>query len=87
LKDVLNRDNKIELQQKKWMRKLSQSTILVSENSYTLSLTEGKRELVFNPWGDLVGTVPFEIENDAINLKRKVSKDLMYLKNPLLYYV
>ncbi|WP_345384943.1 hypothetical protein, partial [Pseudonocardia yuanmonensis] len=77
LKEVLNRNTKVELQQKKWMRKLSQSTIMVSDNTYTLSLTEGKRELIFNPWGDLVGTVPFQIQNDTIQLKRRVSGNLM----------
>ena len=64
LKEVINRNNKIKLQQQKWVRKLSESTILITDNSYTLSLTEGKRELVFNPWGDLVGTIPFKIENN-----------------------
>jgi hypothetical protein len=59
----------------------------VSEDTYTLSLTEGKRELVFNPWGDLVGTIPFKINNNKIELTRKVTSNLMYLKNPTLYFV
>ena len=76
LKEVLNRNNKIKLQQTKWVRKLSESTILVSENSYTLSLTEGKRKLIFNPWGDFVGTIPFKIKNNKIEQSEILSYDL-----------
>ena len=87
LESARNRHNKIEMDHKKWTRKLSESTILITDEKYTLSISEGKRELVYNPWGDLVGTFPIKINEDKVELNRGTPAHLIYLKNPILYYV
>ena len=82
-----NRHNKIQLDQQKWTRKLSESTILITDEKYTVSISEGKREIVYNPWGDLVGTFPIKINENEIELNRPTPAHLIYLKNPILYFV
>jgi hypothetical protein len=84
-KEALNINNKIELNQKKWNRKLSLSTIILTDEPYTLSITEGKRNLIYNHWGDLVCTTPLVVENENIIKNERLPAHLMYLKNPYLF--
>ncbi len=77
LKSVLNKDNPLKIVQEKWKRIIGESSILINLESYTLSLTENKRELIFNSWGDLVDTVPIYLKDGKI-VKRNL---------PLLYYL
>jgi len=59
----------------------------MTDEKYTLSISEGKREIVFNPWGDYVGSFPIRINEDEIELNRPTPGHLIYLKNPILYFV
>jgi hypothetical protein len=86
LENATNRHEKVELKQKKWKRNLSESTIIITDESYTLSISKGKRELVYNPWGDFVGTFPIKINENEIELNRPTPGHLMYLKDPVLNY-
>ncbi len=65
--------NSLILNQEKWIRKMSESTILVKYEDYTLELNESKRELLYNVWGDLVATLPFVIENGGIKKRGRFS--------------
>lgn len=86
LKPVLSRNEKLIINQEKWLRRLDNSTILVKNEDYTLEVKDSKRELIYNPWGDLVATLPFKLTNDGIEL-RGGSPYYIHLKNPYVFNV
>lgn len=61
LKSLLNKDIKIESQNQKWYKNLSQGQILIKDEVYTLSITEGKRELIYNKNGRFIATKPIKL--------------------------
>ena len=66
LKEGLVKDHKLELTQKKWKRNLSESTILIQEQPFTVSATEFKRENIYDTNGKFVSTKPLIITPDDI---------------------
>jgi hypothetical protein len=66
LKSVLNKYHPLKINQEKWKRDLSQSTIIVDIESYTLSITFCKRVIVFNGWGEVIDTLPIRLKNNVI---------------------
>lgn len=86
LKTVLNKNNKLIINQEKWLRRLDNSTILVKNEDYTLEIRESKRELIYNPWGDLVATLPFKMINSNTK-KLRGAGPYYHLKNPYIYNV
>ena len=77
IESVLYRQSPLEIIQEKWKRLLNDSSIIINLESYTLALSESKRELIFNSWGELVGTIPLFLENGIV-VKRNP---------PTLYYL
>jgi hypothetical protein len=57
---LLNEDYKLTYFQRKWFRSLSEANINILDQTYTLKVTNNKRELVFKD-GKLIGTKPLTI--------------------------
>ena len=87
LKNLLEKDKSINVKQEKWLRKFSESTILVKNEDYTLDVKESKRELIFNPWKDFVATLPFKIDKNNKIEKRNGAPHYCHLVNPLLFFI
>lgn len=47
MKQLLIKNNTLNLPHEKWYRNLAEDTIFINEDNYTLSLTDNKRELLF----------------------------------------
>lgn len=61
---LLHKDSFIEKSQSKWYKSLSEGTISVLQQSYTLRQTDNKRELIFDN-GKVINSKPYIIhEND-----------------------
>lgn len=56
-KDLLIRNNKIELHHEKWFRSLSEGKISIKDQIYTLIATDNKRKFIFDH-NKIVGTKP-----------------------------
>lgn len=63
LKTLLVKDNSLNFIQTKYIRQLDQSTISLSEQTYSLIPTENKRALVYDSNNLLVGTKPYVIDS------------------------
>jgi hypothetical protein len=61
LEDLLQKDASKVILQEKWHRNLAKGNISIKEELYTLSITENKRELVYNSENRLVATKPLVI--------------------------
>lgn len=66
LKTILNKDKALIFMQEKWKRAISDSAIEIKMESYTLSLTEFKREMVYNSWGDVIDTIPLFLKEGEL---------------------
>jgi len=84
LKQILNKDKSLTIPQEKWRRELSESTIIVRDENYTLGLSETKRQFIYNSWGDFVDSVPLYLK-DGIIVKRNVPT-VYYLPKPKLNF-
>lgn len=62
-KKGLKKDHKIELTQKKWKRILSESTILLEEQPFSLSVAQFKRENIYDTNGNFIYTKPLGINS------------------------
>jgi hypothetical protein len=64
----LEKDHMIKLTQTKWKRKLSESTILLEEQPFTVSVTQFKRENIYDTNGKFIYTKPLVInsKNDIV---------------------
>ena len=77
LKYIVNKNISVLVYQEKWIRALSESTIIIKNSPFTLALTGDKRELVFDSLGNFIDSVPFTLENGK----------LIRIKTPTLYYL
>lgn len=59
LEVLLNKDNKLTLDQEKWYKNISDSSINIRNDIYTLMVTTNKRELIYDEKNRLVDTKPF----------------------------
>ena len=66
---LLYKDAKLERSQEKWFRSISDSSITIKDQLYTLTVTDNKRELVFDSKGLFVTTKPYLISTDINNNK------------------
>jgi hypothetical protein len=66
LKTLLKKNAVILKEQEKWRRQISESTILVRKEIYTLTVKETKREIRYSFSGNYVRTFPFIIINNKI---------------------
>jgi hypothetical protein len=69
------------LLRKKWLRKIEESAILVKDEDYTLGVNENKRELIYNPWGDLILTTPFKLNNGKVEFRAGAPR-FSHIRNP-----
>jgi hypothetical protein len=59
---LLYKDKQIQKTQTKWIRSISESTIYLRDDIYTIQQTSNKRELLYNKSNALIGTKPYIIE-------------------------
>ena len=85
LKLVLTRHEKLIINQEKWIRRMDNSTILVKNEDYTLEVKDSKRELIYNPWGDLVVTLPYKLSNNEQIELRRGAPHYTHIKNPYIF--
>ena len=57
---LLNKSSTLDLNQNKWFKSIENGNITVKEQIYSLTLTENKRELIFDN-NKLIGTKPFKL--------------------------
>ena len=72
LKKLLNKDELLKLNHEKWYKSIHHSNITIMNQVYNLTLTENKRQLIYDDKGTLVATKPF-IVNELIN-RNKTAK-------------
>lgn len=60
--ELLYKENKLYLNQEKWYKNISEGNISIKKEIYTLTVTSGKRELIYNPENKFVDTKPLNIE-------------------------
>lgn len=61
LKTLLKKDTKLEIKQDKWYRNISDSTIAVKDEIYSLIATENKRILIYDDNNNLIDTKPLNL--------------------------
>lgn len=77
LSTILYKDNPLKIEQERWRRMMTQSTILIQDQKYTLGTNENKRELLYDSNKKVITTFPL-IVKDGIVIRRNL---------PLLYYL
>ncbi len=63
LKSLLLKDSKLELNQEKWFKSISEGNISVRNQIYSLMVTDNKRQLIYDKHM-LVGTKPYIIDGN-----------------------
>ena len=63
--NLLEKDSSLEVTQEKWFRSLTEGTISIKDQLYTLKVTEAKRKLIYQD-NRLVKTEPLTINNNEI---------------------
>jgi DNA polymerase type B, organellar and viral len=66
LSTLLEKDNKIIINQDKWYKNISIGNIFVKEELYTLIVTENKRKLIYDSKNQLIDTKPLILQNKMI---------------------
>lgn len=66
LKSLLNKNQFLDIQQEKWYRNISSSSIRVENETYHLIATDNKRKLIYNNENILVDTSPYFINDNKI---------------------
>lgn len=61
LEKLLIKNEKLNINQEKWFKKIDIRTILVKNEMYTLVVTNNKRKLIYNEINQLISTEPFII--------------------------
>lgn len=61
---LLYKENKLFLNQDKWYKNISEGNITIKKEIYTLSVTSGKRELIYNHEKKFVDTKPLNLESN-----------------------
>jgi hypothetical protein len=62
LKSLLLKDSKLDLNQEKWFKSISDGSISVKNQIYSLMATDNKRQLIYDKHM-LLGTKPYTIDN------------------------
>jgi DNA polymerase family B len=66
LKALLKKDTVIKKEQEKWIRKISESIILIRKEIYTLTIKESKRKIIYDEYGWYRDTTPFILKDNKI---------------------
>jgi hypothetical protein len=61
LKILLYKGKTLPINQEKWYKSLSEGSIKISDEIYTLAVIENKRELIYNETNKLINTKPIII--------------------------
>lgn len=64
---LLAKDSFIQKEQQKWFRNLTEGTIQILEQAYTIQQTDSKRELIYDSELQLIGTKPIKIMIESSN--------------------
>nr|QBM09671.1 hypothetical protein [Dactylella sp.] len=80
LKSLLKKDSKLVLPNEKWYRHLDNGYIQIKNETYTLMITENKREIIYNDNNLFIDTKPFVI-NDNFIVKGKMLDLIVYENN------
>lgn len=62
LEDLLIKDSELELVNEKWFKDKESGTIEVRNEPYTLTVTDSKRELIYDGNNRFVATEPYKID-------------------------
>ena len=76
-KSIQNKNTNLVILQEKWKRDISNSTIIVTNEPYTLAITENKREIIYDNFGYFIDSIPLYLENGRI----------VHRKPPIIYYL
>jgi hypothetical protein len=63
---LLDKNNKLEVNQDKWYSDISNGTINIHNEIYTLMVTDSKRKLIFDENGQFIDTAPIRLKNGII---------------------
>ena len=63
---TLLRDPNIKVNQYKWFKDMSESTIYIRSQIYTLQATENKRKIIRDDAGKFIDTQPYTIKDSEI---------------------
>jgi hypothetical protein len=66
LEALLTRNRTIKINQSKWYRCLTKSTISILETIYTLQQTANKRQLIYDEANRSINTTPYNVTNNVI---------------------
>jgi DNA polymerase family B len=61
MKELLIKDSNLQTKHEKWFKSIEEGKIYVKDQIYTLSITDSKRELIFDSQGNFIKTKPIEI--------------------------
>lgn len=68
LEKLLKKDSSIKIDQEKWFKNIKSGNISIKDQIYTLSITENKRQPIYDKEGVFVATKPFILnENEEDN--------------------
>jgi hypothetical protein len=66
LKTLLAKNSKLEIEQEKWYRDISNGMFHIRNEIYTLMITDNKRKLIFDSNNQFIDTVPIELKDGII---------------------
>ena len=66
LKSLLYKNEKLEIKQDKWYRYLNEGYINIINEIYSLSITENKREIIYDSTDRFVNTMPLMLQNGVL---------------------
>lgn len=78
---IIYEDKSLIIDQQKWYRSFEEGNIIIKDEKYTLTLTDNKREIVRNSFGEAIDTLPILLE--AGKVIRRLIPRLFYLQKPL----
>jgi hypothetical protein len=66
LKNLLIKNNKLNINQDKWYKDFSSGYINIKNEIYTLMITENKRKFIFDNKNKFIDTIPYVIKNGEL---------------------
>ena len=81
---ILQKDKQLTIPQEKWYRNIGKSYITIKQEAYTLTLTDNKREVIRNSWGEAIYTRPLFLVDGII--QKVYYPPVMYLPKDTNYY-
>lgn len=79
LKSLLYKNEKLEIKQDKWYRYLNEGYINIINEIYSLSITENKREIIYDSTDRFVNTMPLMLQNGVLQKQEPIVLNLFPL--------